>query len=192
MNFCKLSLPLSLLIMSVPASAYNFQFNAGVDTNKSFAAGIEGLVYDNYLLGAQINLSTTDNYETGTFNEAPISSGTYTKKRSSQQGTLYVGYQFSDTMMEGLSLKLGVTQMVLDMSADAYGTVGSEVISTELYQLTERKYMPFLGLGYPINERLVFNIHASFAGIETLNIEGEQESTGVDATTVSFLLGFRF
>ncbi|MCW8347229.1 hypothetical protein MD535_14580 [Vibrio sp. ZSDZ65] len=192
MKLYKLSLPLTLLIMSAPSSAYSFQFNAGVDTNKSFAAGIEGLVYDNYVLGAQINLSTTDNYETGPYNEGVISNGTYTKKRSSQLGTLYVGYQFSDTMLEGLSLKLGVTQMVLDMSADAYGTVGSETVGAEIYQLTERKYLPFLGFGYPINERLVFNVHASFAGIETVNIDGEQEPTGLDATTVSFLLGFRF
>ncbi|MGF1778334.1 hypothetical protein [Vibrio nomapromontoriensis] len=197
MKLYKLSLPLTLLIMSAPASAYNFQFNAGVDTNKSFAAGIEGVVYDNYVLGAQINLSTTENYESGSYSDIFLTNGTYTKKRSSQLGTLYVGYQFSETALEGLSIKFGVTQMVLDMSGDAYGKVGvgtpqEETIGYELYKQTERKSLPFLGLGYPISERLVFNVHATFGGIETLKIEGKQEPTGMDSTTVSFLLGFRF
>ncbi|MFA0087851.1 outer membrane beta-barrel protein [Vibrio sp. 10N.261.51.F12] len=192
MKLLKFGLGLSLLLTSATSSADSFQFLVGVDTGKSFAGGIEGTIYDNYIIGAQANLDSTDSYNSGPYSHSTISDATYTQKRSAQHYALYTGYRFTKSAVEGLAIKVGVTQMRLTMSADVYGTESGDAASEELYKINESKLLPFIGVGYQIAERLTLNVHASFGGLETITVDGQQEPTGIDATNVSFLVGFRF
>ncbi|MCG9657166.1 outer membrane beta-barrel protein [Vibrio mediterranei] len=186
------ALPLTLLLASTTASAHSFQFNAGVDTNKSFAFGIEGLVYSNFLLGAQANLGSTDEYNSGPYNHPDISNATYTQKRSLQSYSLYAGYQLDTTMLKGLAFKAGVSQIRANFNADVYGTENGNATSEVLYDMTKTKYTPFVGLGYPVSDNIVLSVHATFDGIDTIVVDGKSEPSGFDKTTVSFLAGFRF
>lgn len=188
MSLSRIALTLTLLA-SATSYANPVQFLLGVDSHKGFAGGIETLVYDNFIIGGQFNLGSSDesNSQSGTY--PGITNPKFTDKKSAQHYSLYTGYRFNDGMLDGLAIKLGVAQMNINVSKDVYGTDGKSEI---LYDINERKFQPFVGLGYHISERLSLNVHAHVAGIDTINVDGQTLDSGFDATTLSFMAGFTF
>lgn len=188
MSLSRITLTLTLLA-SATSYANPVQFLLGVDSHKGFAGGLETIVYDNFIIGGQFNLGSSDesNSQTGTY--PGITNPTFTSKKSAQHYSLYTGYRFNDGMLDGLSVKLGLAQMNINISEDVYDTDGNSDI---VYDINERKYQPFAGIGYHLSERISLNVHAHFAGIDTINIEGQKLDSGFDATTLSFMAGFTF
>jgi hypothetical protein len=187
-SLSRITLTLTLLA-SATSYASPVQFLLGVDSHKGFAGGIETIVYDNFIIGGQFNFGSSDesNSQTGTY--PGITNPTFTSKKSAQHYGLYTGYRFNDGMLDGLALKLGIAQMNVNISEDVYGTDGNSDI---IYDINERKYQPFVGLGYHVSERFSLNVHAHLAGIDTINVDGKTLDSGFDATTLSFMAGFTF
>lgn len=188
MSLSRITLTLTLLA-STSSYANPFQFLLGVDSHKSFAGGLETVVYDNFIIGGQFNLGSTDesNSKSGTY--PGIINPTFTSKKSAQHYSLYTGYRFNDGMLDGVALKLGIAQMNINVSEDVYGSDGT---SDVVYDINKRKYQPFVGIGYHLSERFSLNVHAHLAGIESINVGGETIDSGFDATTLSFMAGFTF
>jgi hypothetical protein len=178
-----------MLLASAASHANPVQFLLGIDSHKGFAGGLETLVYENFIIGGQFNLGSADesNTKSGTF--PGIINPTFTTKKSAQHYSLYTGYHFNDGMLDGLTIKLGIAQMNINVSEDVFGTDGSSEI---VYDINERKSQPFVGIGYHLTERTSLNVHAHLAGIDTINVNGQILDSGFDATTLSFMAGFTF
>lgn len=188
MSLSRITLTLTLLA-SASSYASPFQFLMGIDSHKGFAGGLETVVYDNFIIGGQFNLGSSDenNSRTGTY--PGITNPTFTSKKSAQHYSLYTGYRFNEGMLDGLAVKLGIAQMNINISEDVYGSDGTSAV---VYDINKRKYQPFVGVGYHFSERFSLNVHAHLAGIETINVGDETIDSGFDATTLSFMAGFTF
>ncbi|KFA99485.1 hypothetical protein [Vibrio sp. ER1A] len=174
------------------AHALDINVLAGVDTNKNFSVGAEGVVGKNYLLGFQANIGSADTYETGSITHSSINNAKYSLDRNNSIYSIYVGYKFTDSLLNGLSLKAGASQMTVDMKGDVYGTTNGQNSSDTLYDVSESKTLPFIGIGYQINDRLSVNVHSSLGSIETVDINGKSVDTDYNNYTTSILLGFTF
>ncbi|WP_234495618.1 outer membrane beta-barrel protein [Vibrio maritimus] len=188
MSLLRTTFALSLL-MTATAHASNVQFLVGVDNNKGFAGGIEALFYDNFIIGGQANLGSTDETQTQGGSLPDVPNATFTQKKSSQAYSLYTGYRFKENMLDGLTVKLGISKTSINLSEDAYNSSNESAV---VYDINESKYQPFVGLGYHISERISLNVHANLAGIDTIEVEGETVKSGFERTTLSFLVGFTF
>ncbi|GMQ46918.1 hypothetical protein [Vibrio sp. 10N] len=192
MSLSRITLTLTLLA-SATSYASPVQFLIGVDSHKGFAGGLETVVYDNFIIGGQFNLGSSDESNTQTGSYPGITNPTFTSKKSAQHYGLYTGYRFNDGMFDGLALRLGIAQMNINVSEDVYGSDSASNVTSEIiYDINKRKYQPFIGIGYHVSERISLNVHAHLRGIDTIEVEGQKLDSGFDATTLSFMAGFSF
>lgn len=76
------------------------------------------------------NLGSTDETQTQGGSLPDVPNATFTQKKSSQAYSLYTGYRFKENMLDGLTVKLGISKTSINLSEDAYNSSGDSAVST--------------------------------------------------------------
>ncbi|MGF1748364.1 outer membrane beta-barrel protein [Vibrio cionasavignyae] len=188
-----LTLLSSLSSLSAYAADFDFQVNAGVDTNSAPVLGFETHVNQTYIIGLQANFNKSETYFQAT---KPISEiDSFKMDRATSQYSLYGGYRFSEGTFEGLSLKIGATLAQAELTASAKGTKGGKPHS-ESHSFDASEVKPFVGVSYEVYKNISLNVHHTIGHVEQIDVGAPAEFKFVGDTdyssTTTFMVGYKF